>query len=315
MKCSIIIRSFNEERHIGRLLDGIQRQELSLEIELEIIVVDSGSTDSTVSIAKQMGASVIYLQKDEFSFGRALNLGCKYATGEILLFASAHVYPVYTDWINKMVSTFEKKEIGLVYGRQIGNDNSQFSETQILSKWFPSESNFNQRTPFCNNANCAIRKSLWIEQNYDEQLTGLEDLAWADQIMKKGYNIAYLADATIVHVHEETPHKILNRYKREAIAFKHIFPKVHVGFIDFIRLLVYNIVSDFFYAIKNGRFLECGKSILVFRFMQFYGTFQGHNQKGYLTNELRTKFYYPNSIVNKFKPNEINLNSKKIDYT
>lgn len=316
MKCSVIIRSFNEERHIGRLIDGIQRQELSRDIQLEIIVVDSGSTDSTVSIARHMGAIVLHLPKEEFSFGKALNLGCSYATGEILLFASAHVYPVYTDWISKITATFVRQEVGLVYGRQIGNENSQFSEEQIFSKWFPNESDLDQQNPFCNNANCAIRKSLWLVQPYDEKLTGLEDLAWADQLFKKGYKIAYLADATIVHVHEETSQKIRNRYRREAIAFKHIFPKIHVGFFDFIRLLFYNITSDIFHAIKKRCFWAKVKGIFIFRFMQLYGTYQGHNQRGILTKELRNRFYYPNSlIVSKSKSIEIDSNSKKIEYS
>ncbi|MBC8035195.1 MAG: glycosyltransferase, partial [Chitinophagaceae bacterium] len=93
MICSIIIRSHNEERHIGRLLDGIERQELLEGLSLEVIVVDSGSTDSTVSIARHMGAKVLSIAKEEFSFGRALNIGCSQAAGDIFLFASAHVYP------------------------------------------------------------------------------------------------------------------------------------------------------------------------------------------------------------------------------
>jgi len=263
-----------------------------------------------------MGADVIHLNKEDFSFGRALNLGCEFATGEILLFASAHVYPVFTDWISKMVSIFEKQDVGLVYGKQIGNENSQFSEIQIFSKWFPDENNLDQANPFCNNANCAIRKCIWLEQPYDEQLTGLEDLAWADQILKKGYKISYLADATIVHVHEETPLAIRNRYRREAIAFKQIFPKIHIGFFDFIRLLLYNIFSDIIHAIKKRSFLTKVKGILVFRFMQLYGTYQGHNQRGILTRELRNKFYYPNSaLVSKSNTLEIDSRSKRIEYS
>lgn len=313
MKCSLIIRSFNEERHIGRLLDGVHKQNLEDQIELEIIVVDSGSTDSTLSIAKFMGAIIVTLPKEEFSFGKALNLGCQKATGEILIFASAHVYPVYDDWIKKLIEPFEEDSIALVYGRQIGNENTHFSEHQIFSKWFPSKSNYNQTTPFCNNANCAIKKSLWEKVRYDEQITGLEDLAWASIIMKKGYKIVYLAEAVIVHVHEETPQKIKNRYLREAIAFKHIYPKIHVGFIDFIRLTSYNLISDFYFAIRKKSFFFEFKNIIVFRFMQFYGTYLGHRQKGIVTKELKNKFYYPNTL-DKSIGDKLNINSNRINY-
>ncbi|HTE29857.1 MAG TPA: glycosyltransferase, partial [Chryseolinea sp.] len=137
MLCSIVIRSHNEERHIGRLLDGINRQQLGPDLRIEIIVVDSGSSDSTASIATMMGAQVLHIAKDDFTFGRALNLGCQAAKGEILLFASAHVYPYYKDWIEKMLQPFVDKRVALVYGRQIGNEITRFSEHEIFTKWFP----------------------------------------------------------------------------------------------------------------------------------------------------------------------------------
>ena len=62
--CSIIIRSYNEEKHIGRLIDGINKQKNVTGIE--IIVVDSGSTDSTTYIAHKMGASVISIRSGDF---------------------------------------------------------------------------------------------------------------------------------------------------------------------------------------------------------------------------------------------------------
>jgi rhamnosyltransferase len=317
MLISIIIRSFNEERNIGRLLNGIELQELPSGWVCEVIVVDSGSTDSTISIAQHMGAKVIRLNKDQFSFGRALNVGCEAAYGEVLLFASAHVYPIYKDWVEKMISPFNDPKVALVYGRQTGNHKTHFSEQQVFEKWFPLKSNFNQSTPFCNNANCAIRKYLWLHQNYDETLTGLEDLDWAQKILIKGYKIAYESGALIVHVHEETPAKIKNRYQREAIAMGQIFPNVRFTLFDFIRLFITNILSDISLAFRAKVFLKEWKNIILFRYMQFYGTYLGHNQKGAVTKELKNRFYYPNGLyrsVNKGIENTEKEN-KRIEYS
>lgn len=108
LKCSIIIRAFNEDHQIGRLLYVISKQVLPNGVTYEVILVDSGSTDATVAIAKSMGAKIVSIKKEEFSFGRALNVGCKAAKGDILLFASAHVYPVYTDWLEQMLKPFDR---------------------------------------------------------------------------------------------------------------------------------------------------------------------------------------------------------------
>jgi glycosyltransferase involved in cell wall biosynthesis len=308
--CSIIIRSFNEERHIGRLLDGISKQQ-SL-FEYEVILVDSGSTDATTFIAQNLGAKIINIKSEDFSFGRALNIGCKAAKGDILLFASAHVYPVYTDWLDKMIKPFKDNQVALVYGRQIGNEVTKFSEHQVFAKWFPSKSNYNQPTPFCNNANCAIRKSLWQEQSFDEYLTGLEDLDWAKRIMDKGFKIAYEAEAAIVHVHEETFSKIQNRYRREAIALKQIFPKVHFNFWDFIRLFIGNSLSDMFHALQKKIFFKEFNSIISFRKMQFWGTYLGHKQKGTVNTELKNRFYYPQGFKKSKKETQLIAGKKNI---
>lgn len=294
MKVSIVIRAYNEEKHIGRLMDGIEHQQFDGEIE--VILVDSGSTDSTVSIAEHMGAKIVRIEKSEFTFGRALNIGCKAASGDILLFASAHVYPVYNDWITRIVKQFEPSDVACVYGRQIGNDITRYSEHQVFNKWFPSESNTLQKTPFCNNANCAVRRELWEKYPYDEALTGLEDLHWANHILGKGFHLSYEAEATIVHVHEETDAKVRNRYMREAMAMKDILPEVHFGKTDFLRMVIYNVTNDFLHAIKDGVFFRECMGIWRFRFNQFYGTYLGHNQKGGMTADLKNRFYYPKGL-------------------
>ena len=175
-RASIIIRAFNEAQHIGRLLDGIQKQ---TEQDVEIILVDSGSTDDTVAIAQKYPVKVVTIRPEEFTFGCSLNLGIAQAAGEFVVMASAHVYPVDENWIKNLLSPFEDAEVALSYGAQRGADTTKFSEHQHFYEWFPAESNFIQEHPFCNNANAAIRRALWEQHPYDETLTGLEDIAWA----------------------------------------------------------------------------------------------------------------------------------------
>jgi glycosyltransferase involved in cell wall biosynthesis len=90
--CSIVIRAFNEEKHIARLLQGIKMQTVQ---DVEVTLVDSGSTDATAAIAAGHGAVVIHIPPEEFTFGRSLNLGVESASREFVVIASAHVYPVF----------------------------------------------------------------------------------------------------------------------------------------------------------------------------------------------------------------------------
>ena len=289
--CSIIIRAYNEEKYIGRLLEGIQRQTLK---DVDVILVDSGSTDSTVSIAESYGARVVRIPSAEFTFGRSLNYGIKEAKREFIVIASAHVYPVYPDWLETLLHPFQDDNVALSYGKQRGPEFAKFSEQQIFHQWYPDLSKPNQETAFCNNANAAIRKSLWVKNNYDETLTGLEDLAWAKWAKEQGHSIAYISEAEIIHVHNETPRGVYNRYRREAMALRKIYPEAHFNFYDFLRLTITNILSDLWHAARTreGVLLKNISSIFWFRFMQFHGTRMGHRETSLVTPQLREIFYY-----------------------
>jgi len=293
MKCSIVIRAYNEERHIAKLLVGIGQQTITPH---EIILVDSGSTDSTRAIAQNFGAKIVKITKAEFTFGRALNVGCSAATGDILVFVSAHVYPTRRTWLAALCEPFTNDRISLSYGRQIGNHLNHFSEHQIFAKWFPARSELPQIGYFCNNANAAIRRDAWIRRPYDESLTGLEDLAWAKLAQASDEDIAYVSQAEIVHVHEELWRSVRNRYRREAIAMTRIEPNARFSLIDFVTLFTRNVWGDARSAIKQLRLHKEIVGILCFRFNQFLGTFQGYRDKGALPRALRERFYYPATL-------------------
>ena len=91
MKVSVIIRTLNEETHLRALLDGVNNQ--NTKHEVEIVVIDSGSTDKTLLIASENFARITHIEKEKFSFGRSLNKGCNFANGEVLVFVSGHCIP------------------------------------------------------------------------------------------------------------------------------------------------------------------------------------------------------------------------------
>ncbi|MHB8113517.1 MAG: glycosyltransferase family 2 protein [Bellilinea sp.] len=288
--CSIVIRAYNEEKHIARLLTGILEQTVK---DVQIILVDSGSQDDTVAIASRFPVDIVHIQPQDFTFGKSLNLGIAAAKAERVILASAHVYPVYPDWLEKLLEPFADPQIGLSYGKQRGGETSKYSEHQVFRSWFPDQSVPRQTHPFCNNANAAIRRSLWQQHPYDELLTGLEDLAWARWLLTQGQLLAYTAEAEIIHVHNETWRGIYNRYRRESMAFKQIYPHETFHFTDFIRLWVSNVWNDWRAASGEHVLGKEWTNIVRFRAMQFWGTYQGYRRSGPLTWKLKQTFYYP----------------------
>jgi glycosyltransferase involved in cell wall biosynthesis len=83
---SVIIPTLNEEKYIRILLNSINRQQIK---NLEILIVDAGSKDKTVSIAQKYGAKTfVYTGYGEFI---SRNIGAKKAKGKYLLFTCADI--------------------------------------------------------------------------------------------------------------------------------------------------------------------------------------------------------------------------------
>jgi GT2 family glycosyltransferase len=290
VRCSIIIRCYNEAAHLPRLLYGISQQSMR---DFEVIAVDSGSTDGARDILAAHGVKTLTLAPEAFSFGRSCNLGAEAAQGEHLVFVSAHAYPVYRTWLDALLAPLADPAVAVVYGKQRGNHRSSYSERQIFRAWYPEQDQPDQDHPFCNNANSAIRRATWRELGFDESLTGLEDLDFARRAADRGHRVAYAAAAEIIHIHEELPATVRNRYRREAIAYRRMYPESRLTLWDFCRLYVGNVASDCRAAWREGALTRHARDILVFRLMQFWGAYQGNRQTAPVSALLRKRFYYP----------------------
>ncbi len=192
-----------------------------------------------------------------------------------------------------MVEPFADEHVGLVYGKQRGNEITKFSERQIFVKWFPDEPAHRQSSYFCNNANCAIRRSLWESRPYDETLTGLEDIAWSKELKRGGMQITYANEAEVIHVHDKSWNRVRNRYRREAMALRSIEHGLRFSIVDFATLTARTVFADLRQAARERQVRSEFGGILLFRLNQFWGTWLGHRFQTEVTSEIKNRFYFP----------------------
>jgi len=292
MLVSIIIRTLNEERYLDELLCAVNSQNLN-GFSCEIVVVDSGSIDNTLKIAKRHEARITYINKQDFTFGRSLNIGCEFANGEYLVFISGHCIPVDQNWLNSLVVPLIQNKCDYSYGRQIGRDTTKFSEMQVFDKYFPNKTHTPQSGFFCNNANAAISRRAWSKFRFDEELTGLEDMFIAKQIYQDKGLIGYISDSVVYHIHDETWAQVKTRYEREAIALQKIMPEIRVSIIDTIHFIIMGILKDIRISIRKKVFFKEFISIFMFRFYQYYGSYRGNHLCRKLSNKAKMKYFYP----------------------
>jgi rhamnosyltransferase len=291
---SIIIRTFNEERFIGDLLHSIRAQSISL--PLEIVLVDSESSDRTIEIVQSFpDVKLVIIKKSQFSFGRALNLGCATASGQILVSISGHCIPADENWLRNLVEPLlGSSKAAFVYGRQIGiaekwenHPSTRFSERRIFSRHYP-ESGLAPEQPYMNNANSSFLRAAWEINRFDESLPGLEDLKFAIDLLASGRVGVYAPTARVIHLHDENNARVFNRFFREEIARREIFsdqPERH-SFSIFIEFL-FNLSSDLLACIfAPGGIKRHYITISGYRMAQYYAIYLAWKLKKIKLDEL-----------------------------
>lgn len=289
---SLVIRTLNEARYLGELLEAVRQQETG-PFDVEVVVIDSGSTDGTLEIAEKFGCTITHITREQFSFGRSLNMGCEVARGDILVLISGHCVPSDRNWLRELCQPIAEGHVAYSYGKQIGGPESHFSECRIFAKYFPDESKIPQDGYFCNNANSAISRVAWQRYRFDEVVTGLEDMELAQRLHRDGGRIGYVASACVYHYHTESWKQVKRRFEREALALQKIMPQVHVRRRDLCRYIVTSIWNDWSRARRDGIFLGRALDIVRYRYCQYTGSFKGNHEHRVLSHAEKDKYFYP----------------------
>jgi rhamnosyltransferase len=294
MLASIVIRTLNEARHLDDLLASIARQ-VTQGLEWEVVLVDSGSTDGTLEIAQKHGCRIYHISREEFSFGRSLNIGCAAAQGDILVFISGHCVPAGDTWLQNLCQPVIDGRVAYSYGRQVGDDDSHYSERRIFAKYFPAQSALPQDGFYCNNANSALSRKVWEKFPFNEELTGLEDMDVAKRIVQAGYKVGYVAEAGVFHHHQENWRSVRRRFEREAIALQRIMPELQLSKRDVARYIFSSILMDLRSAWRNKQLRRSWSGIVQYRVMQYWGSYRGNHEHRKLSHQQKDIYFYPST--------------------
>jgi len=228
----IVLRTFNEAALLGRTLDAVMGQS---EQAFEIVLVDSGSTDSTLQIARGYDrVKVIEIAKKNFTYGRALNIGIEALDKETKYIAmlSAHAIPCDKNWLGELVAPMRNDpKIAGVYGKQAPLPEHLFNPVvRVLAsgaypKCYGDEPFVTGNSYFFSNANGAILYSAWQKHKFDENLAYSEDALWAKEVIAEGGRLAYQPSAAAYHSHPDTFRQYYVRSYREAKSNREIDPR------------------------------------------------------------------------------------------
>lgn len=223
MDVSVVIRAKDEAQFIGETLKKVAEQNFNG--SYEIIVVDSGSRDHTIDIVRESDVRLLEIKEEEFTYGRALNLGASHAKGGIIVNLSAHAVPKDNHWLANLVDGFHDSNVAGVYGRQLSlpgvnpfeclqNDTFFGSEKLVFNK---DTGDILSRIHF-SNANSAIRKEIWEAFKFNEEVPYAEDMYWQRAVIEAGFSIIYEPEAVVHHTHQVSIKKVYENSKKCAYA-------------------------------------------------------------------------------------------------
>jgi rhamnosyltransferase len=229
---SIIIPVRNGGDDLVRCLDAIAAQRIGEEVE--VLVIDSASTDGTPERARAHGARVHEIGPGEFHHGRTRNLGVQLARGEIVVWTTHDAYPDSRDWLDLLTAPLRAGEPDLagVYGRQIAHHDAHPPERYFLDFLYGPDARLQRaraveeltmETTLFSNANSAMPRVLLLEEPFAADVLIAEDQDWSRRMLLAGRAIRYEPRAAVRHSHPYTMFTAFRRFFESGVAGSRTF--------------------------------------------------------------------------------------------
>lgn len=196
----------------------------------EVLVVDSGSTDGTVELARRYEATVHEIPMAEFNHGATRNLGISLCSGEYVALTVQDAVPLNERWLSVMVENLEQNErVAVVYGRHVPRpeagvltralvNNLAAAGLERREQFIGDPEGYRKMPPMkrrrlaaFDNVSSCLRRSVWEEFPF-EKTNFAEDLRWGKKAVEAGYKIVYEPRSVVVHSHERGAFYDLRRY-------------------------------------------------------------------------------------------------------
>jgi rhamnosyltransferase len=205
---SVLIPVKNGGSDLARCLEGIARQKV--DDEVEVVVVDSGSTDGSADLARRLGAQVHEIAAEEFVHGATRNLAARLSRGDVLVFTTQDAVPADELWLSQLVAALEGEDVAGAYGRQLPHEDATPPERFFLDFMYGPEARVQrlsgleelsfEQTLF-SNVNSAITRRIWETHPFEDDVTMSEDQEWSRRMLLAGHAIVYEPRAAVRHSH------------------------------------------------------------------------------------------------------------------
>ncbi|TDB55450.1 glycosyltransferase [Bacillus sp. CBEL-1] len=217
---SVLIPTLNGLKYLKKNIEILKT--INAKNHTEVIVIDSESTDGTVTFLEENNIRVIKALRRDFNHGSTRNMLANESKGSYLVFLTQDAILTSEDSIYKLVEPMENnKEIAVTYGRQLPIEGAKFPGAFARDFNYPNysqvkslddKSKYGIKTVFCSNSYAAYRKTDFVNVGgFPHHVILAEDTYTTAKIVLSGKRVAYVADACVYHSHDYT---IMQEFKR-----------------------------------------------------------------------------------------------------
>jgi glycosyltransferase involved in cell wall biosynthesis len=224
-KASVIIPTYNAGEEFKEVIKALLGQKC--DFSYEIVIVDSGSTDSTIDLVrkfKEKTIKLIEIPNSDFQHGRTRNYAISKTQGEYVVVMTQDATPKNELWLAELINAFEKapEAVGAFGAHQAYPEHSPFMHRDI-DQVFNNYNHLGEKyfwamklpahveqgsvqwqflLQFYSDNNSCMKKAAWEQIPYPEIDWG-EDQAWGWMIIQLGLTKAYAKDAIVLHSHDD----------------------------------------------------------------------------------------------------------------
>lgn len=275
-KVTVIVRTFNSDWVVDQALASLMKQK---NVEIELMIVDSGSTDKTLDIVSQYKHTFIAIKPGTYFPGKVLNQAVSEANTEVVVFINSDVVLLDDCAIEKLISPLKEANIMASFGRQVVRPEADLWVRHDYERAFPADGEkpdwMHYSLPIA-----AMKKEAWKIQPFYTDAWGSEDTHWGVQIKDKGYDIVYVKEATAMHSHNYTLKQLASRRRIEGEADVYIYPKKTVSLWQTFLSFGASFLRESIYYIKHKQIKDI-PYLLLNRFVYAWHYYAGfvHAQK------------------------------------
>jgi rhamnosyltransferase len=217
---SVLIPVKDGGEDLRRCLAGIAAQRS--EQDVEVVVVDSGSADGSVELARSTGARVCEIPSSEFNHGATRNLAAELARGDVLVFTSQDAFASDEGWLAALTAPLaEDDSLAGAYGRQIAHLEATPPERFFMDFLYGERARMQRaagihelsmETTLFSNVNSAIRAEVFARFGFVDDIIMSEDQEWSRRVLLAGYALRYVPEAAVHHSHPYTLRQAFRRF-------------------------------------------------------------------------------------------------------